>query len=162
MSRINVSIAERDVRDIVHSVTGSMLEVVGFGSAPLVPTPGSERPPYCARVFINGAFDGSICLRCTRPFADRAAAAMYGEHLDDPDEAARDAVAELANMIAGNIKSLISAQVGSTCGLSLPVVTTGEATFPGATVLQECFFHWHGEPVRILVEVQTRPVAAVS
>jgi CheY-specific phosphatase CheX len=151
----SVRIEERDVRDIAHSVTGSMLEVWALSVPRGLPVSGRDHPPYCARVFIDGAFTGAVCLRCTRAFAERAATAMYGEEFGDRDEATRDAVAELTNMIAGNIKSLVSAQIGTTCGLSLPVVTLGEAILTGATLIQECFFHWYGEPVRIQVEALT-------
>jgi chemotaxis protein CheX len=75
-----------------------------------------------ACIQISGAWNGVIVLNCPVKAARQAASVMFET---DPakvtaaDES--DAVAELANMIGGNIKGLLP----ETCSLSLPVVVEG-------------------------------------
>ena len=60
----------------------------------------------------------------------------------------RDAIAEITNMIGGNIKG----QVPSPSFLSIPSVTVGNDFnfhLAGATVLSQAVLSCHGEPLRI-------------
>ncbi len=79
-----------------------------------------EPPPagsLVARVQIRGAWSGAVVLWCAPEFASLAANRMF--ETDDADEdSQRDALGELANMIAGNVKTVLPAP----SELSLPVV----------------------------------------
>jgi CheY-specific phosphatase CheX len=77
-----------------------------------------------SRVRLRGPFNGVIAVKCTGPLARTLARRMFVSG-DAPvsDEEAQDAVHELANMIAGNLKaSLGEAQ------MSLPAVPANGAS----------------------------------
>jgi CheY-specific phosphatase CheX len=75
-----------------------------------------------ASVQFTGDWSGALVIRCDSHLAHEAAAAMFGCDVDniDPDELS-DALGELANMIAGNVKPLLPAAAL----LSLPTVVQG-------------------------------------
>lgn len=81
---------------------------------------GVDGPLAVGAVAISGAWQGWVTLELPAAAAERAAAAMLGHAAGDrpePEDVA-DALGELANMIGGNVKSLVPAP--STLGL--PVV----------------------------------------
>jgi hypothetical protein len=72
-----------------------------------------------ARVRISGLWDLSLVLRCQREVAMRWAAAMFNRNTaETTNEDLRDAMGELANMVAGNLKGLLPGEFR----LGLPVV----------------------------------------
>ncbi len=70
-------------------------------------------------VQISGAWTGALLLCAAPAFADLAARTMLDGAASEADQ--RDALGELANMIAGNLKPLLAAP----SFLSLPVVGSG-------------------------------------
>ena len=75
-----------------------------------------------ASVQIAGDWTGAVSVQCSHAAAVRAAAAMFAMEPDEvTDEEVADTVGELANVAGGNVKS----ELGGTCQLSLPSVTTG-------------------------------------
>jgi chemotaxis protein CheX len=73
-----------------------------------------------AKVEVIGSWNGSVMVGCTHTLARRTAGKMF----DMPAEAItmeelRDAVGEIANIIGGNVKTLIAGKAR----LSLPSVT---------------------------------------
>lgn len=110
-------ISPDDIVEITRTVWSSFLQldlaVVPPEEAPL---PGRV---LSAALRLSGAWSGAVLLQCPEGHAAAAAAAMFAREpaqLSDGD--ARDAVGELANIVAGNIKSLLPAP----CELSLPSV----------------------------------------
>jgi len=62
-----------------------------------------------AMVGITGAWVGLASIHCSEPFAKRISAAMMGIEQDIlSSEDVRDALGEVANMIAGDVKAKIS------------------------------------------------------
>jgi chemotaxis protein CheX len=102
-------------------------------------------------VAVSGAWRGWIVLECATGTARLVAAAMFlmsPELIRDDDVA--DALGELANMIGGNVKSLLPAP----SRLSLPtVVRDGWQPEPGAGLVNRVAFAAGpgAEPVRITV-----------
>jgi len=77
-----------------------------------------------ARVHIDGAWRGQVRLQCGTQVAVRLAAAMlYVQATDVDPAAAADAIGELANVVGGNIKSLLPPP----SRLSVPVVSNRRA-----------------------------------
>lgn len=75
-----------------------------------------------ASVQIHGDFDGAVHLTCPRALAVEAAGRMFrlpASRLSDDD--LRDALGELTNMVAGNLKSRLPGR----SRLSLPTVVEG-------------------------------------
>jgi chemotaxis protein CheX len=82
----------------------------------------TDSPRLAASVHITGAWTGTVLLTCTEAFGRRAAAAMLCAEPGDVTLAdIHDAVAELANILGGGIKSILPGP--ST--LALPSVTHG-------------------------------------
>ncbi len=105
--------------------------------------------PITAAVSITGSCDGTVELCCPRSLARSIAASMFCVAESDLDEASiTDAVGELANIVGGNVKSLLPPPTA----LSIPVVTTARAAGDDGTAAG-CVvgFDLLGEPVLVLV-----------
>lgn len=134
---------DETVRSIWQSVFGTTLE--------RVPDP-PDRVGLGVTGFVtmDGAFDGAVLVQCTHELAQSLTTAMFGS-AQTPDRAdVQDAIGELANMIAGNLKPLLPGP----SGIGLPVVAFGSdydvqilRTEPVGTVS----FHTGGQPILITV-----------
>jgi CheY-specific phosphatase CheX len=138
-TKIEMALGEAEVREIVDAITDSF---VHSHSAPIPKPPAHEHTDpkniWAGCVAIHGAFNGAVMLRCSRDFAYLAASEMFSLPQNQlTDENASDALAELANVIGGNIKSLFSYKVDSICSMSLPVISKGSASLPGTDLVQE-------------------------
>lgn len=132
------AITAQDLRRINEDIWSAMLGL------PLVH--GDTRPVadgarrVTGLVQITGAWTGAVGLQLSDELARRATAIMFDVDVADASiEDTRDAVGELANVTAGNVKSL----VGSPAQLSLPSVTVGvdyEIAIPGAHVREKVGF----------------------
>jgi chemotaxis protein CheX len=148
-----ITLDENEVREIVEGVTTAFVQLQAYAA----PKPGDDEWAYIDEfwtgcICVNGAYNGAITLRCTRAFAHHAARGMFGAEAGElSDEFARDALAELTNVVGGNIKSLLSEIVGSTCSLSLPTVSAGECTLPGARLVRECGCQCGDERIAVAV-----------
>lgn len=104
-----------------------------------------------ASVDISGGWEGKILLEGSPNFARRAAAVMFDMPSEDVSlNEMIDAVAELANMVGGNLKSILPGP--ST--LSLPEFTrcAGERPMPaGVTRVTEVAMSCDAEPIRVTV-----------
>lgn len=106
---------DRAIVEIVESVCSSVLglsivEAIGPGAA-------AGTTGLTARTTVEGAWSGAVVVRCDRAFADACAAILFEGEPCGPAEA-RDALGELTNIIAGNLKALLP----SPSQLSLPMV----------------------------------------
>jgi chemotaxis protein CheX len=93
---------------------------------PLEPTghPLADRPDVLTgTVHITGEYDGAVHVRVTSALAATVAGRMFSLPATEIDEElTRDALAELTNMVGGQIKSLVAGP----SKLSLPQVVAGE------------------------------------
>ncbi|MGD0811622.1 MAG: chemotaxis protein CheX [Acidimicrobiales bacterium] len=70
--------------------------------------PTSVEGSMGAQVNIEGAFAGKVTIRLSPDFASQLAAQLFAMPEGDvDDDLVRDAIGELANIIAGNIKALL-------------------------------------------------------
>jgi len=137
-----------DLRAIAEQVWSSYLDPEGV--SPLLPLAAVAGDGHVsATVSVTGAWWGHVVIRCSKDAARNAAAALLGvEQADATTDDVADAVGELANIIGGNVKSLLPGP----CALSLPsVLLSGELSWPD--VVQICQLHgsWQGESVQIRV-----------
>lgn len=100
-------------------------------------------------VHITGGWEGSVLVRCTRPLARSITETMFGM---DPGEASADEIAdalgEIANMIGGNIKSLVPGP----SQLSLPTVVDYDyLSFPLSEECAHSAFLTDNEPMMVTV-----------
>jgi chemotaxis protein CheX len=107
--------------------------------------------PMVACVQITGAWEGVVAISCPVALARDYAGIMF--KLDSScvaHEDSRDAMGELANMMGGNIKSLLP----EPCHISLPAVVNGSdytLRVPGSRVINQLSFKCKGQPLTVTV-----------
>ena len=124
----------------------------GWSLEPLVPGYAETDRLVCAQVSLStGEWQGLVEIACAPALARRVAAALFDEAAEDLDDADdRDAVAEIANVVGGNVKVLLP----ENCELSLPRLVES----PGARLgtVTAVVFTCAEEPLRASVcEVRT-------
>ena len=78
-----------------------------------------------ALIGLAGALTGTVVVQCSRAGAMRACGALTGVESTEVDETVRDAMGELANMVAGAWKGYDS-ELTSRCLLSTPTIVVGK------------------------------------
>jgi chemotaxis protein CheX len=141
---------EHDLRTIADQVWASYLDV--DGDSPLVLIPAQrQHTDVSASVSVTGAWRGHVVIRCTDTASRNVAGALLGLEFDDvTTEDITDALGELANIIGGNIKSLLP----EPSALSLPHVllnANGGDHFPAVTQVCHLIGTWLDEPMSVSV-----------
>ena len=106
---------------------------------------------------IAGAWAGTGSLSCSPHMACRICTQLLMTESSAVDEDVLDAVAELTNMIIGNVKTDLEAHLGP-LGLSIPTVVFGrnfKTRSAGNTDWINVSFDWEGE--RLLVKMCLAP-----
>lgn len=113
------------VRQATRDVFGTML---GLPLKDLEPRQEKGEPApingVIALVGIGGDWTGTGRICCSAELACRLAGAMLGMEYTAVDEDVLDAMAEVANMIIGNVKTTLEDELGP-LGLSVPTVVFG-------------------------------------
>lgn len=81
----------------------------------------ADSPLVTGFVILEGEFDGAILVRCPQGLAVRLTDIMFGSEGPPAQSDIRDAIGELANMMAGNIKAVLP----HPSRIGLPVVAFG-------------------------------------
>lgn len=110
-----------------------------------------ERPvvddPLFTWIDIQGAAVTRVMLVAGRDTGERITRALLalpeGSAVQDEDFA--DAVGEVANVVGGNVKSLVM----DSGTLTLPVVAHQAPSAPGATAIVDAWLSWRGAPVGV-------------
>ncbi|MGA9669903.1 MAG: chemotaxis protein CheX [Terracidiphilus sp.] len=147
------------VTHIVQSIFTTMLDIeVSTVAAPSLPT--GDR--LTSSVYLEGEWNGAVSLECNHRQACQFAGKLLA--MDPPEEVdddVRDVLGELANMIGGNIKSLMSTDVR----LSLPSVIGGshyEVRICGSKVRDKVGFSFHGGNFWVTILAKDRPAPRKS
>jgi hypothetical protein len=95
--------------ECIEEVVRSVLEqAAGYDAGPSADALSAHRDLYHAEIRFRGAWRGGVSLDVAPDLARLLASAMTRVPQDDVDEALIcDAVGELANMIAGNLRPLL-------------------------------------------------------
>ncbi len=108
----------------LRSLTQHVWETVLRAQAEVSADPGTlgGAPIVTAKVDVLGAWAGSVRLGCSRALARWTAGRMFDQPAESlSEDELRDAVGEMANILGGNVKTLIQGR----CRLSLPCVSEG-------------------------------------
>lgn len=136
--------------DDIRTVTDQVWQNV-FGREPIpgAPVPDSAALGVSGCVHITGGWEGTVTVATTEALARSLTEEMFAmEPGEASDEELLDANGEMANMIGGNIKSLLPGP----SQLSLPTVTRGaEMSFPGTDVVCSESFDIGGQPFVVSV-----------
>jgi CheY-specific phosphatase CheX len=121
MKEMMMAPKDSEIAQIVATIWQSVL---GIECQPTTDLPGASTGTMLGCVHITGAWQGAVVLGCPKAFAARAATIMF----NTPDQECnvtdmQDAIAELTNMIGGNLKALLTD--AEACQLSLPSVVAG-------------------------------------
>ncbi|SOD74511.1 chemotaxis protein CheX [Jatrophihabitans sp. GAS493] len=107
-----------DLAELISAVwTSFMFEEI----LPIEDEAAAAKPTHnevVASVSIMGGWSGQLILATTRACGTAVASTMFGSEDKVPDEELADAVGELANIVGGNVKSMLP----SPSSLSLPQV----------------------------------------
>jgi len=132
MNPVSTSDIERVVGMVWETLAGCAVERVAGD----IPGFRSETRLATA-VTLEGGAAGKFTLACALPLARRAAAHMFGEPAHDIEiERVQDAVAELTNVVAGNLKSLLPGE--SRLGIPVSRLLEPGEPFPRQSGAPEC------------------------
>ena len=117
-------------------------------------------PQNCAMITacisLKGDWRGGVLLVCPAQLVDAAATALFGECSDDePQDAAKDLLGEVANTIAGSVAGALPGAVS----LSLPVIAQGvdlAVSVQDGQPVRDVHFTCGEQPVR-LVLLESQP-----
>jgi CheY-specific phosphatase CheX len=137
-------VSDVDIAEIARAVWESFFDLpLLCDSARL----GSD-PTVTGCVQIDGAWQGAVVIQCPLSLASTLTAVMFAAGGAPPMEDVRDAIGELTNMVAGNIKSLLPER----CQISLPAVALGsdqQFSVVGTEVATSVAFSCDGRPLLI-------------
>jgi chemotaxis protein CheX len=143
-----------DLEVITREVWTSFLDGDPTGLVQGGDGPQGERVTGC--VHLSGAYTGSLMLHCSAPAARDAAAAFFSMQPGDVTSAEIiDAIGELANMVGGNVKSMLPGP----SVLSLPADVQGQLAVPGAQLEREVRLVWRSEPLGVSLWQQAAQAA---
>jgi CheY-specific phosphatase CheX len=138
---------QADIIEIAQSIWETMFALpleAGSGG-----TLGTD-PAMTGAVQIDGAWEGAVMLQCPRVLADRLTSVLFqGDGTPTPDDV-RDAMGELTNMLAGNVKALLA----EPSRISLPTVALGadyELSVVGTEAVATVSFTCEGSPLTVTV-----------
>ena len=146
---------------IVRAICAATEEVFAtMLGAEIVVDSGAKSDPesgLMALVGLTGNWSGAGTLSCSPALGNRAASAMFmSEPAADPsaiNDEVLDAVAELTNMVIGNIKNVLEHHLGP-MAISIPSVIYGRNFhFRSLTgkVIAHVAFRWDSEPLELKV-----------
>ena len=120
---------DRLIKEITEATEAVLQTMMGMEPQRGTPTLDSPGPGpiggVSAMVGIVGTWTGAGAVSCDEALACRLAGAMLMSQYDKVDEDVLDAMGEIANMVIGNIKTNLEADLGH-MQLGVPTVTYGK------------------------------------
>ena len=141
-----MTLHDADIEEITQSIWTTLFEVpIERGGDDAI---GAES--VTSIVHIEGAWHGAVVLRCPMQLAVTLTSVMFQSASEPGFDEVRDALGELANMLAGNLKALLP----EPSTLSLPAVALGsdyEFGVSGTKIITTVPFTCVGQPLVVLV-----------
>lgn len=109
-----------------------------------------------AIIGLTGDPAGVLSISCEPSAASKIAARMLGDEMSESEEYARDALGEVCNMAAGNLKSSLP-KPEDRCQLSVPTVVCGTDYRIKSLLCGEkhfVAFCFEGEPIAVTLQIQ--------
>jgi chemotaxis protein CheX len=120
--------------ELEHYLTDAMLEV--FASMifiDIAPEAASEdpvsvfEPNLSSLIGLAGDLKGVLAIHCPSAVAMGVTSAMLGMEVTDLGEDVKDAIGEIANMVAGGLKEAMAGTAGKKIELAIPTTVIGKA-----------------------------------
>lgn len=119
----------RDIADATKTLFETMIMMdLKYNDASLV-NETFIKADVASLISFMGKYHGIVGLFCSRRLSLQIASSMLMEEFKEFTTEVIDAVGEVSNMIAGNVKTKISAEYGE-MNLSIPMVLVGEYPIP--------------------------------
>jgi len=115
----------RHVIDATKEVFSTMVMMELEDSFPLVEPVNHFHCSVTGMVGMAGTYTGILSIHCPQSFALRITSNMLGMEVEEVGEDVNDALGEIANMLGGYIKMVLS-KGGMDINLSIPTVISGE------------------------------------
>jgi CheY-specific phosphatase CheX len=147
---VTATIAALITPETVTEVAGEVWSAMVGADEVLVPVGATAPDGLSAWVTVTGPWNGAVVLTCS-PSAteDLARAVLQMGHDEVPDDAdVDDVLRELANILGGNVKSLLPGP----SSLGLPETGTPPAARPGSSTVA---ISWRGHPLAITIQGAT-------
>jgi chemotaxis protein CheX len=136
---------DQDIDETVQTVWGAVLELalqrVTEGTLP-------TGAVISGIVLLEGDFEGAVEVSCMYPLAERMAQAMFHEQTPPTTSDVSDALGEVSNMIAGNLKSALP----GTNNIGLPIVASGtdyRLSMPGSEQIGRVSYVSDGDSLQV-------------
>lgn len=124
-----LAVVEREIVRLEEFLDRAMGEVfgtmMGVSCSPAGDAGPMEGETVAALIGLAGALTGTVVLQSTRAGAMRMCGCLTGVESTEVDATVRDALGEVANMVAGAWKGY-DPELASKCLLSTPTVVVGE------------------------------------
>lgn len=142
-------LSQADLADLLGQVWVSYVD-----EDPLLPAADAGETQWTSTVAVSGAWSGRIVIELSDAAARDVAALMLDVGAAT-DAEMRDAIGELANIVGGNVKSLMP----EPSALTLPEVHEGAVPVDG-DLLCSLPLRWHGHPLCVqMIRSEEEPTA---
>jgi chemotaxis protein CheX len=148
-----VSALQHSVMEVFSTMLSGDIQLEGLNVAQDTPESNDRVVSF---IGLAGTWSGTGTLTCSPTAACRLCSQMLLAEYSSVSEEVLDAVAEVTNMIIGNVKSNLERHLGP-LGLSIPTVVFGrnfKTKTAGAEWIEERF-RWEGE--ELVLRVSLRP-----
>lgn len=115
----------RYVIDATKEVFDTMVMMTLEDSYPLKEPVTTFHCSVTGMVGLAGTYTGILSIHCPKPLALRVTSNMLGMPVDEVGDDVNDALGEIANMLGGYVKQILS-KGGLDINLSIPTVIAGE------------------------------------
>lgn len=148
-----MDISEKIIESTIEIFTTMVMMDVSVDGAPLESS-GTLSDAITGMIGLAGTHKGVLAIHIPNNVAIAITSSFLGMDVDSINDDVRDAVGELANMLGGNVKTILS-QNGRDIDLSLPSTIAGhEYGFQAATDVDIVILPFKTEHGRFLVELQ--------
>jgi chemotaxis protein CheX len=150
------------IRQATKDVFSTMLGIdVGDGEASTETTPPEANDGVLSFIGLAGPLAGTGSLCCSAVMACRFCSQLLMTEAASVDEEVLDAMAELTNMVLGNVKTDLETDLG-VIGLSIPTVIFGKNFRAKTSTTAEWHvvrFEWEGETLQVRLCLSPREQA---
>jgi chemotaxis protein CheX len=146
----------RHVIDATKEVFSTMVMMDLEESYPVLEKVNRFHCSISGMVGLAGTYTGILAIHCPQAFAMRIASNMLGMDIEEVGEDVNDALGEIANMLGGYVKLVLS-KGGMDINLSIPTIISGEEYSINAMSESDCVivpFTHEGE--KFLVSLKLR------
>jgi chemotaxis protein CheX len=125
------------VINATKEVFNTMVMLAPQDSYPLREPVTSFHCSVTGMVGLAGTYTGILSIHCPQPLALRITSNMLGMDVEEVGEDVNDALGEIANMLGGYVKQILS-KGGLDINLSIPTVISGEDYTVSAMADSDC------------------------